>query len=55
MVAILNVIGVIALVVGVILWFAMLQSGLANMRQEQSAGSDQVKAPPSGPSESRRQ
>jgi hypothetical protein len=55
MVAILNVIGVIALVVGVILWFAMLQSGLANMRQEQSSGGDQVAAPPPGPSQRRGQ
>jgi len=40
MVAMLNVLGVIALVVGVVLWIAMLRYGLANWRGEPQRPSD---------------
>lgn len=34
MIGILNVLGVIALIVGVVLWVLMLKTGLSNLRKE---------------------
>jgi len=45
MIAFLNVIGVVTLVVGAVLWFAMLKNGLSNM------GERRQPAPESPPSE----